>query len=86
LPTWQLRLTKCPASELPYHDVYSAERSRKSNDCQIIGPGRRVVDEELAKTLVDAWLASNYQGGRSASKVERMKQIDQQFYQPATSK
>ena len=62
------------------HDPYSAERSRKSNDCQIMTLGGRVVGEELAKSLVDIWLASDYQGGRSASKVERMKEIDDQFH------
>ncbi len=63
------------------HDVYSAERSRKSNDCQIIALGGRVVGEELAKSLVDTWLASEYQGGTSAPKVERMKEIEKQFQQ-----
>jgi ribose 5-phosphate isomerase B len=67
------------------HDVYSAERSRKSNDCQVMALGARVVGEELAKALVDAWLASEFQGGRSTPKVERMKQIDQQFHQPAAA-
>src|SRR5437016_5185972 len=62
------------------HDAYSAERSRKSNDCQIMTMGGRVVGEELAKSLVDIWLASDYQGGRSAPKVERMKEIDKQFH------
>jgi ribose 5-phosphate isomerase B len=62
------------------HDSYSAERSRKSNDCQIMAMGGRVVGEELAKSLVDVWLASDYQGGRSAPKVERMKEIDKQFH------
>jgi ribose 5-phosphate isomerase B len=62
------------------HDSYSAERSRKSNDCQIMTLGGRVVGEELAKSLVDIWLASDYQGGYSASKVERMKEIDNQFH------
>jgi ribose 5-phosphate isomerase B len=62
------------------HDSYSAERSRKSNDCQIMALGGRVVGEELAKSLVDIWLASDYQGGRSAAKVERMKEIDDQFH------
>jgi ribose 5-phosphate isomerase B len=62
------------------HDPYSTERSRKSNDCQIMTLGGRVVGEELAKSLVDIWLASDYQGGRSASKVERMKEIDDQFH------
>jgi ribose 5-phosphate isomerase B len=62
------------------HDSYSAERSRKSNDCQIMTMGGRVVGEELAKSLVDIWLTSEYQGGRSAPKVERMKEIDKQFH------
>jgi ribose 5-phosphate isomerase B len=62
------------------HDSYSAERSRKSNDCQIMTMGGRVVGEELAKSLVDIWLASEYQGGRSAPKVERMKEIDKHFH------
>jgi ribose 5-phosphate isomerase B len=42
--------------------------------------GGRVVGEELAKSLVDIWLTSDYQGGRSAPKVERMKEIDKQFH------
>src|SRR6516164_5056935 len=62
------------------HDSYSAERSRKSNDCQIMTMGGRVIGEELAKSLVDIWLASEYQGGRSAPMVERMKEIDKQFH------
>jgi ribose 5-phosphate isomerase B len=62
------------------HDSYSAERSRKSNDCQIMTMGGRVIGEELAKSLVDIWLAAEYQGGRSAPKVERMKEIDRQFH------
>ena len=62
------------------HDSYSAERSRKSNDCQIMTMGGRVVGEELAKSLVDIWLTSEYKGGRSAPKVERMKEIDKQFH------
>jgi ribose 5-phosphate isomerase B len=61
------------------HDSYSTERSRKSNDCNIMTMGGRVVGEELAKNMVDIWLASDYQGGRSAPKVERMKEIEKKF-------
>ncbi len=38
------------------HDVFSAERLRKSNDAQIITMGERVIGPELAKTVIDAWL------------------------------
>src|SRR5580693_1639010 len=61
------------------HDSYSAERSRKSNDCQIMTMGGRVIAAESAKLLVDIWLASEFQGGRSAPKVARIKEIEQQF-------
>ena len=61
------------------HDSYSAERARKSNDAQIITMGAQVVGVELMRELLDHWLASDFQGGRSAPKVERINEIDRQF-------
>lgn len=61
------------------HDPYSTERSRKSNDCQIMTMGSRVIGEELAKTLVNIWLQSDFAGGGSTPKVERIKQIEEEF-------
>ena len=58
------------------HDVYSAQRLRASNDAQIITLGSRVVGPELAKTVVDAWLGSDFAGGGSGPKVERMKELE----------
>lgn len=51
------------------HDVYSAERARKSNNAQILTMGQRVVGTELALKIVDAWLASEFEHGRSDAKV-----------------
>ena len=62
------------------HDVYSAQRARKSNDCQIMALGARVVGEDLAKTLVDTWLESSFEGGKSAAKVERIKEIEGHYF------
>jgi ribose 5-phosphate isomerase B len=61
------------------HDAYSAQRSRMSNDCQIMTLGGRVIAAESAKLLVDIWLASEFQGGRSIPKVARIKEIEEQF-------
>lgn len=58
------------------HDVFSAERIRKSNDAQIITMGERVVGPELAKTIIDAWLLSEFSGGGSQPKVEQMHQLE----------
>lgn len=52
------------------HDTYSAGRARMSNDAQIVTLGARVVGPELAKSVVDTFLGSEFQGGRSAPKVE----------------
>ena len=60
------------------HDTYSAERAQKSNNAQIITIGARVVGVELAKMIVDSWLASHFEGGRSTVKVERIAQYETQ--------
>lgn len=58
------------------HDVYSAQRLRKSNDAQIICLGAQVVGPQLAITIIEAWLDSEFQSGRSAPKVKRMRQLE----------
>jgi len=61
------------------HDTYSAQRARKSNDAQILTMGARVIGPELAKTIVDAWLASEFEGGGSAPKVQRIREYDEKY-------
>jgi ribose 5-phosphate isomerase B len=63
------------------HDVYSAERLKKSNDAQVLTMGARVIGPELAKMVVDAWLQSEFQGGGSIAKVEKMRQLEHASFQ-----
>lgn len=58
------------------HDTFSAERARKSNNAQIITMGARVIGPELAKQIVDHWMASEFAGGGSARKVAKIKKIE----------
>ena len=58
------------------HDVYSAERLRKSNDAQVITMGARVVGPEVAKAVLAAWLKSEFEAGRSLPKVQRMRELE----------
>jgi len=60
------------------HDVFSAERARKSNAAQIITLGERVIGTELAKMVVDAWLRSEFAGGDSERKIRRMHELEKQ--------
>jgi ribose 5-phosphate isomerase B len=50
-------------------------RARKSNNAQIITLGARVIAPELAKTIVDVWLASEFEGGNSARKVGQDRRL-----------
>jgi len=62
------------------HDVYSAERSRKSNNCQIMTMGAQIIGPELAKMLVDVWLKSEFQNGRSTPKVRKIMEIEKENF------
>jgi len=62
------------------HDVYSAERLQKSNDAQVLTMGARVIGPELAKMIVDAWLRSEFQGGGSGPKVDRMRALERESF------
>jgi ribose 5-phosphate isomerase B len=59
------------------HDTYSAERAAKSNNAQIITMGARVIGPELAKSIVDTWLASEFDpNGSSAANVAAIDKLD----------
>ena len=62
------------------HDPFSTERSRKSNDAQIMCMGARVIGPELAKMLVKLWLTCDFAGGGSAPKVEAIKQMEEKYF------
>ena len=61
------------------HDIYSAERARKSNNAQIATFGAEIVGTSLAKYLLDIWLNSDFVDGRSTPKVKLINEIDEKF-------
>ncbi len=59
------------------HDTYSAERAAKSNNAQIITMGARVIGPELAKAIVDTWIASEFDPkGASVGNVDAINRLD----------
>ena len=59
------------------HDTYSAERAAKSNNAHIITMGARVIGPEMAKAIVDSWLASDFDpNGSSAGNVMAIDRLD----------
>lgn len=62
------------------HDTFSAERAAKSNNAHIITMGARVIGPELAKTIVNAWLASEFDPkGPSAANVAAIDELDRKY-------
>jgi ribose 5-phosphate isomerase B len=61
------------------HDSYSAERARKSNDAQIMTMGSRVIGLELAKSLLQLWLNSEFQGGGSKKKIDKITEYERLY-------
>jgi ribose 5-phosphate isomerase B len=61
------------------HDPYSAERAQKSNNAQVLAMGSMIIGPELAKSLVSIWLDSEFQGGRSARKVDKIAKFENKF-------
>lgn len=61
------------------HDPFSTERSRKSNNAQIMTMGARIIGLELAKMLVDIWLKCDFEGNRSQAKVDKIMEYEQKF-------
>ncbi|HZA80997.1 MAG TPA: RpiB/LacA/LacB family sugar-phosphate isomerase [Actinomycetes bacterium] len=61
------------------HDAYSAERARKSNNAQVLTMGARVIAPEAAEMVLQHWLDSEFEGGRSAPKVDKMNQVDARY-------
>lgn len=62
------------------HDVFSAERLAKSNNAQVLTMGARVIGPELAKMIVDAWIHSEFEGGGSLPKVEKMRLLEKNSF------
>ena len=63
------------------HDTYSAERAAKSNNAHIITLGARVVGNELAKAIVDTWLAAEFDpAGCSVGNVCAIERLDAKYH------
>lgn len=66
-------------------EPYSAKLSRQHNNTNMLSLGARVVGEELAKMIVEAWLDTPFEGGRHQRRVEMLQEIETtQALQPHT--
>lgn len=58
------------------HDTFSAGMIRAHNDANMLALGARVIGEGLALEVVDAFLSTDFEGGRHAMRVDMIKALD----------
>jgi ribose 5-phosphate isomerase B len=57
-------------------DVTTAHLVKEHNNANIIAFGARIVGAELAKDIVKAYLEAEFMGGRHATRVDMIMEIE----------
>ena len=60
-------------------EPYSATMAAKHNAAQIIAMGARVVGNEMAKMILDAFFDTEFEGGRHAERVQKICDIEAKY-------
>lgn len=57
------------------HDAYTASVARAHNDANILCFGERIVGAGVAESILDAFIAGSFEGGRHCGRVEKIEAI-----------
>jgi len=57
------------------HDAYTAMVAREHNDANILCYGERIVGKGVAESIIDAWLANGFEGGRHEARVKKIEVV-----------
>lgn len=57
----------------------AAALSRQHNNANILVIGSKFVSEEELKEIISIWLKTDFEGGRHQTRIDKIKQIEQQF-------
>ena len=61
------------------HDTYSARYTRLHNDANMIAFGQKVIGEGLMLDIVDAFLHTEFEGGRHGRRVDKITKIEEKY-------
>ncbi len=57
-------------------DTFSARMIRAHNDANMLSMGARVIGENLALEIVDAFLGAEFEGGRHGTRVDLIRALE----------
>jgi ribose 5-phosphate isomerase B len=60
----------------PCADAEIARLSREHNDTNVLALGARTTATDVATAIVETWLATEFQGGRHARRIEKIAALD----------
>lgn len=63
---------------VPAYHEYTAVQSREHVDANVLCLGARVLGEELALRVLEAWLSGKFQGGRHLRRLEKLREIEEE--------
>ncbi len=55
---------------------FMAEMARRHNDANVLAIGARVIGDDLAVRIADAWLKSSFEGGRHEKRIIKIGKIE----------
>ncbi len=55
---------------------YMAVMSRKHNNANMLALGNRVIGSGLALSIIDAWMTTEFEGGRHGIRVDKIMNIE----------
>ncbi len=61
------------------HDVFSAKATRQHNDTNVLAMGERVIGPGLAREIAQAWLTTEFEGGRHQRRVIKITDIEGKY-------
>lgn len=65
----------------PCHDDLTAEMSRRHNDLNVLCLSADLLGGRLIDRMVEIWLATQFEGGRHARRVDKIRALEQQHGQ-----
>ena len=63
----------------PCHDALTAEMSRRHNNLNVLCLSGDLLGAKLIDHMVKTWLATEFEGGRHARRVDKISELDQQL-------
>ena len=61
------------------HEDYSAKMSRLNNNANLLVLPGRVIEKNMARSIVEIWFKTDFEGGRHQRRLDKIKAIEERL-------